>query len=69
MALKGRLTKDQFGLTMPVTAAAYVEKPPYWRGANWYTFEYETAGDRFGDRARAAHSDRSIDRSAHICRI
>jgi len=42
MALKGRLTKDQFGLTMPVTAAAYVEKPPYWRGANWYTFEYET---------------------------
>lgn len=31
MALKGRLTKEQFGLTMPVRSAAFVEKPPYWR--------------------------------------
>ena len=40
--MRGRLTKDKFGLTMPVTAAAFVEKPPYWRGATWYSFNYET---------------------------
>jgi len=42
MALKGKLTKDEFGLTMPVKVAAFQEKPPYWRGATWYTFHYET---------------------------
>ena len=42
MGLQGRLTKDQFGLTMPVVSAAYVEKPSYWRNADWYTFEYRT---------------------------
>jgi len=40
--MQGRLTKDQFGLTMPVVSAAYVEKPSYWRNADWYTFEYRT---------------------------
>ena len=42
MALKGKLTKDKMGLDMPVNAAAFIEKPPYWRGATWYTFNYET---------------------------
>ncbi len=40
--MKGRLTKEMFGRTMPVTAPAFVEKPPYWRGATYYTFTYET---------------------------
>lgn len=43
--MRGRLTKDQFGLTMPVVAAAYVEKPSYWHNADWYTFEYRTDPD------------------------
>jgi len=42
MAIKGKLTKEMFGRTMPVTAPAFVEKPPYWRGATYYTFTYET---------------------------
>lgn len=42
MPRRGKLTKAKFGVTMPVTAAAYVHKPPYWRGTSWYTFEYET---------------------------
>jgi len=42
MSMRGRLTKEMFGRTMPVTAPAFVEKPPYWRGATWYSFSYET---------------------------
>jgi hypothetical protein len=42
MVIKGKLTKEMFGRTMPVTAPAFVEKPPYWRGATYYTFIYET---------------------------
>lgn len=42
MALKGKLSKDKMGLTMPVNAGAFVAKPPYWRAGIWYTFTYET---------------------------
>ena len=42
MAMRGKLTEDKFGLTMPINAAAFVEKPPYWRGATWYSFNYQT---------------------------
>ena len=33
------------GLTMPVDAPFFVEKPPYWRGVHSYTFNYETDPD------------------------
>lgn len=42
MALNGKLNPEQMGMTMPVNAPAFVDKPPFWRGVKSYTFNYET---------------------------
>ena len=45
MARQGKLNPAAMGLTMPVDAPFFVEKPPYWRGVHSYTFNYETDPD------------------------
>jgi acetoacetate decarboxylase len=42
MKRQGRLNPEKMGLTMPVDAPGFVDKPPFWRGVNSYTFNYET---------------------------
>ena len=39
---QGKLNPDKMGLTMPVNAPAFVDKPAFWRGVNSCTFNYET---------------------------
>jgi len=42
MKRRGKLSPEKMGLTMPVDAPGFVDKPPFWRGVNSYTFNYET---------------------------
>ena len=42
MARQGQLDPTALGMTMPVNAPGFVDKPPYWRGVKSYTFNYET---------------------------
>src|SRR3989304_4952625 len=42
MKRKGKLNPAKMGMTMPVNAPAFVDKPPYWRGVKSYTFNYIT---------------------------
>ena len=45
MAVEGKLNPTKMGITMPVNAPGFVDKPPFWRGVNSYTFNYETDTD------------------------
>jgi acetoacetate decarboxylase len=45
MNRQGKLTPDKMGLTMPVDAPGFVDKPPFWRGVKSYMFNYETDAD------------------------
>jgi acetoacetate decarboxylase len=45
MAVEGKLNPTMMGITMPVNAPGFVDKPPFWRGVNSYTFNYETDPD------------------------
>lgn len=45
MARRGKLSPGKMGMTMPVNAPGFVDKPPFWRGVNSYTFNYETDPD------------------------
>ncbi|TAJ93907.1 MAG: hypothetical protein EPO31_06930 [Gammaproteobacteria bacterium] len=42
MKRKGKLNPAKMGMTMPVNAPAFVDKPPYWRGVKSFTFNYIT---------------------------
>ena len=42
MKRQGKLNPEKMGLTMPVNAPGFVDKPPFWRGVHSYTFNYET---------------------------
>jgi acetoacetate decarboxylase len=42
MSRQGKLSPEKMGLTMPVDAPGFVDKPPFWRGVSSYTFNYET---------------------------
>lgn len=42
MSRQGKLNPQKMGLTMPVDAPGFIEKPPFWRGVHSYTFNYET---------------------------
>ena len=46
MGVKGRLTKAQMGLTMPVDAPAYGKKPYHFKRARMLRFDYETDPDK-----------------------
>ena len=45
MVLKGRLTKDQFGYSMPVDAPLYAKPPIYYRDVETIGISYETDTD------------------------
>lgn len=45
MKRQGMLNPETMGLTMPVDAPAFVDKPAFWRGVHSYTFNYETDPD------------------------
>ena len=45
MKRHGKLNPTTLGLTMPVDAPAFVDKPPFWRGVNSYMFDYQTDPD------------------------
>ena len=47
--LKGRLTPDRFGASMPVDAPYYQQPPFYWRDARSMTILYETDAEAAAD--------------------